>query len=141
MKRSDWTLLALAAGNGRPLSPVQLQKVLFLLGEKGKVGRGYYQFRPYNFGPFSPDIYVDAESLERMGLARIDRAEPGRPWAVYAATPEGISAAEKLDGLDRSTRQYVKALVEWAKGLSFQQLVSAVYREFPDQRVNSIFVE
>lgn len=132
--------MALAAAEGRPLSPVQLQKVLFLLGEKGKIGRDYYTFRPYNFGPFSAEIYQDAESLESEGLVRIDRKEPGRPWALYAATADGIAAADRIK-VDARTRDYVQRLVDWARSLSFQELVSAVYREFPKQRVNSIFVE
>lgn len=140
MKRSDWTLLALAAAKGRPLSPVQLQKVLFLLGKKGKVKGEFYAFSPYNFGPFSADIYKDAEALAAQGLAQIDRNEPGRPWALYSATPEGLEQAATVK-VDDGTRAYVQALVDWAKRLSFQQLVSAVYREFPEQRANSIFVD
>jgi hypothetical protein len=31
VRREDWTLLAIAAGGGQSLSPVQLQKSLFLL--------------------------------------------------------------------------------------------------------------
>lgn len=141
MTRRDWTLLALAAAGGRPLTPAQLQKVLFLLGKKAKVGRDFYNFRPYHFGPFSAEVYADADSLEGEGLARIDRKEPGRPWALYAATTEGLDAAEAVKGVDGGTRAYIKRLVEWARSLSFQQLVSAVYREFPEQRINSIFVE
>jgi hypothetical protein len=33
LTRSDWTLLAIDAGGASGLSPVQIQKVLFLLGE------------------------------------------------------------------------------------------------------------
>lgn len=140
MTRRDWTLLALAAARGRPLTPAQLQKALFLLGKKGKVGGAFYNFRPYNFGPFSAEIYQDAESLEAEGLVRIDRKEPGRPWALYAATADGISAADRIK-VDGKTREYLVRLVDWARSLSFQQLVSAVYREFPEQRANSVFVE
>jgi len=122
------------------LTPAQLQKALFLLGKKGKVGGSFYNFRPYNFGPFSAEIYQDAELLEAEGLVRIDRKEPGRPWALYAATADGIAAADSIK-VDGKTRDYLQRLVEWARSLSFQQLVSAVYREFPEQRVNSVFVE
>jgi len=36
LRRRDWTLLAVAAAGGAPLTPVQLQKTLSLLGERQK---------------------------------------------------------------------------------------------------------
>ena len=38
LRRRDWTLLAVAAAGGASLTPVQLQKILFLLGERQKFG-------------------------------------------------------------------------------------------------------
>ncbi len=38
LRRRDWTLLAVAAAGGAPLTPVQSQKILFLLGERQKFG-------------------------------------------------------------------------------------------------------
>jgi hypothetical protein len=37
-RRRDWTLLAVAAPGRAPLTPAQLQKILFLLGERQKLG-------------------------------------------------------------------------------------------------------
>lgn len=37
-RRRDWTLLAVAGSGGAPLNPVQLQKILLLLGERQKFG-------------------------------------------------------------------------------------------------------
>src|SRR5439155_6656754 len=52
--RSAWVLLALLAAEGHSLTPVQLQKCLFLLGSRRPkdVGRDFYHFRPYDYGPF-----------------------------------------------------------------------------------------
>ena len=50
LDRKDWALLAIAnAGHGVSLSPVQLQKSLFLLGRElgSKVGANFYDFQPY----------------------------------------------------------------------------------------------
>lgn len=142
--RSDWTLLAIAAAEGRPLTPVQLQKVLFILGKKkaGRVGAGFYTFRPYNYGPFSPDIYHDADILDSMGLVDVDHGSPARSWSTYKATDKGIAKAQQLRAnAPADAVKYLDALVSWARNLNFQQLVSAVYERYPEQRVNSIFVD
>ena len=144
MERRDWALLTLAAAEGAELTPVQLQKVLFLLGERqrDKVGRGFYAFRPYNFGPFSADVYSDAGQLEREGLAVIDRGAPGRNWSLYAATPAGVARAREVaQQAPEGLPDYVGRLVQWARSLTFQELVSAVYAAYPAQRANSIFID
>jgi uncharacterized phage-associated protein len=143
VRRSDWALLAIAAARGELLTPVQLQKVLFLLGAQKPqdVGQPFYAFRPYNYGPFSSDVYLDADALEQEGLVRIDRSGPGRSWSVYRATPEGLDQATRLAAqLPADLSSYLDRLVQWARLLTFQQLVSAVYSAFPEQRANSIFV-
>ena len=63
--RSDWTLLAICAGGFRGLSPVQLQKTLFLLGKQlpEAVTADFYDFQAYHYGPFDRTVYVDAERL------------------------------------------------------------------------------
>jgi hypothetical protein len=137
-------LLTLAAAEGAELTPVQLQKVLFLLGERqrDKVGTGFYGFHPYNFGPFSADVYFDAEQLEREGLAMIDRGSPGRSWSLYAATPAGLARAREVaQQAPADLPDYIGRLVQWARSLTFRELVSAVYAAYPGQRANSIFVD
>jgi uncharacterized phage-associated protein len=143
VRRSDWTLLAIAEAGGEALTPVQLQKVLFLLGAQKPqdVRQPFFEFRPYNYGPFSADVYRDADALEQKGLVRIDRSEPGRSWSVFAASPEGLIRATDLKaGLPSDLATYVERLVAWSRSLTFQQLVSAVYSAYPEQRANSIFV-
>ena len=137
IEKRDWTLLAIAAAQGEPLDPVQLQKSLFLLGEKrrGKVGAGFYKFRPYHYGPFCADIYSDADSLADAGLVEVSSG------AVrgYSATAEGLEGAEGVADTAPEAGEYLTNVVRWARSLSFQELVRAVYAEFPEQRANSVF--
>jgi hypothetical protein len=143
VQRSDWALLAIAAAEGRPLTPVQLQKVLFILGREKhrRVGPGYYAFHPYNYGPFSSEIYADAEALDGMGLVDVEHGDPARSWSTYTATADGLARAQELrKKAPADAVRYLEALVAWARKLTFQQLVSSVYERYPDQRVNSIFV-
>ena len=64
MTRHDWLLLVLAAAEGDTLSPLQLQKSLFLVGHglAGLVSTDFYDFQPHAYGPFAAAVYHDAES-------------------------------------------------------------------------------
>jgi uncharacterized protein len=138
--RADWNLLVLAAAEGNRLTPVQLQKCLFLLGRElpHAVGTDYYDFRPYNYGAFDAAAYFDAERMESQGLTRIVPTPGG--WKDFAATPAGLARAAALaQGVPPSVISYLRALVRWARSLSFAQLVRAVYERHPDTKVNSIF--
>jgi len=141
MRRADWTLLALAAAEGQSLSPVQLQKSLFLLSREctADVGDDFYNFEPYNYGPFDSAVYSDAAALEADGLARRVFYQ-GRSWAEYAATEEGLAAAESVRRrAPQRAATYLTAVVAWAQRLSFDQLVRAIYAKYPDTRARSIF--
>lgn len=139
--RRIWILAALFRATGRSLTPVQLQKVLFLLGMKRKkgVGPGYYRFKAYDYGPFTPEIYSDIELLISEQLVRVE-SFGGRSTRTFALTDEGVVAASATaDGLSAIGLAYLDEVVPWAQKLSFADLVSAVYEEFPDMRANSVF--
>jgi uncharacterized protein len=139
MERADWNLLVLAAAQGRSLTPAQFQKALFLLQKRHPqaISSGYL-FRPYNYGPFSADVYRDAERLEEQALVSINRSQGG--WRVYRATPAGLEKANQLLAeADPLAADYVRRVVEWARSLSFQDLIKSVYAEFPEMKAHSIF--
>jgi hypothetical protein len=141
MKRHEWNLLVLSAANGRPLTPVRLQKCLYILGRafpKEVGGKGWYKFQPYNYGAFDADVYTDAEEMEKTGLTQIGQSAGG--WKTFAATDDGLKAAEKLRrGVPSNVAAYIPELVNWATSLSFEQLVAAVYKAYPETRSRSIF--
>ncbi len=135
----DWTLLALAAAGGREVSPVQLQKSMFLLGRQmpEAVGDGFYKFEPYNYGPFDRRVYVDAEHMQAQGLTSLNNQ--GR-FTTYAATPQGMRRALQLREANPRAAAYLDQVVKWALSLSFTQLVRAIYEQYPEMREKSVFV-
>jgi len=142
MNAIDYTLLAIDSATS-PLKPVQLQKSLFLLGAKLPQGilpdESKYIFKPYDYGPFCADIYSDAERLEREGFVEISRPPKSR-YKEYAITRAGHQRAQMLKTAGQEgVIAYLQALVEYTQRLEFNQLVSSVYHEFPDMKVNSIF--
>jgi len=141
--RKEWTLLVIAAAEGEPLQPVQLQKALFLLAENltdaQRQTDGFYDFQPYDFGPFAQAIYADADELGAEGLILI--AQPhARAYREYIATVPGLKQAAMIrDQLAPAVAEYLSRVVTWARRLSFDQLVRAIYKKYPKMQVNSIF--
>jgi hypothetical protein len=142
MKREDWLLLTVSAAGGTGLSPAQLQKCLFLLDTEipGSFETGSrYFFSAYNYGPFSKQIYDDAEFLAASGLLRIDRAA-GRNYAEYSVTPLGMDSASKLrTWANQRSLTYLETVVNWAKQRTFSELIRAIYNKYPAYRQNSVF--
>ena len=139
MNREDWTLLALDGARHRGLSPVQLQKILFILGKEfpSDVGQAYYQFMPYHYGPFDPDVYRDAETLSRRGLATIS---PAANIRFYSISEDGRQCASQIKAVaPPKAQEYLAAVVAWAQSLTFGQLVKSVYAKYPETSVNSVF--
>ena len=140
LERHDWLLLALASA-GREMSPVQVQKCMFLLKMEASecVGSDFYDFAPYNYGPFNVDIYYDLERLASGGLVIID-ASPNRRWRSYSLMPRGYEVGQTLRAeLDSRVATFLDRLVAWVTSQSFSGLLQAIYAKYPNYSVNSIF--
>ncbi|MGI9071930.1 MAG: hypothetical protein ACR2JB_11620 [Bryobacteraceae bacterium] len=143
MTRADWIILALSCAKSRTLSPVQLQKSLFLLGKElpEEVGSDYYRFVAHNYGPFDRAIYSDASVLSAGGFVAILPA-PGRRYSTYSLTPMGVNYSEALTQAAPSRAlAYLVRVVEWVQGRSFADLLRSVYARYPEYRANSVFQE
>ena len=142
LSRDNVALVVLALANGQPFTPVQIQKALFLASDK--VGTAFlqdsrYNFQPYDYGPSDHRVYVDIENLVRRGLAQIDQ-QPGRRWRTYVATERGLIEGRRLaNGLPREQREVLERIVNLVRSLSFNELVSAIYRAYPRMRERSVF--
>ena len=141
MDRKEMLLLTVATAEDGGLTPVQLQKALFLIGESKLDGlpTDYYEFVPYNYGPFDPTIYNEADDLGAIDqVAQIP--VPGRSWAVYHITPSGQAEAQRIRSKsDPNLVAHVRAIVQWITGLSFSELLRAIYSAHPQFRENSVF--
>ena len=142
MERKDWTLLAIASAGGEPIQPVQLQKALFLLGRERAVHvPGFYEFEKHNWGPFSKAIFEDAEKLEAEGLVVIVRL-PWRSMKEYLPTEAGKRMAESfMKEVPGDSGSYLMRAVQWVRSLSFSELLTQIYKRYPEFRTNSLFRE
>ena len=145
MTPKDWTLLVIAEAGEQPVQPVQLQKALFLISRnlrrRDLTTSGFYAFTPYDYGPFCSTIYSDAEELETEGLVFISRPPESR-YRTYRATEAGLQRASGLKSeLSAQATTYLTRVVEFVQKHSFNELVSAIYKAYPDMKANSVFQE
>jgi len=70
VNQREFVLAAFAGVKERPFTPVQAQKLIFLVDRNvGKaVGGSGFKFRPYNYGPFDRDVYVVLQKLRDDGF-------------------------------------------------------------------------
>lgn len=143
MERRNWALLVIDEAGASGLSPLQLQKSLFLIGRNlpTDVGDSYYEFVPYNYGPFDSRVYSDAQYLVNQELVQMAQVA-GRNWSYYIITPLGHEMAQHIRESEVSERaaKYITTLVSWVQSLSFAQLLSAIYKAYPEYKAKSVFV-
>ena len=61
---------------------------------------------------------------------------------MYRLTDKGFRKAENsLGEIPEYIQEYAQAVAEWMRPLSFTQLLSAIYAEYPEMQVNSVFRE
>lgn len=141
LTRQDWLLLALSKSPGGVMSPVQIQKALFLFGQEvgGLIGTGFYSFEPYDYGPFDTAICADLRRLTNEGRVRGEWS-PGRSWKNYTLTGAGRETASTLETeADARLADFLRRIVEWVTGRSFSDLLRGVYAAYPEFAVNSVF--
>ena len=141
-KRQDWLVLALSVAGGE-MSPVQIQKTMFLLKMEApaRVGPDFYDFLPYNYGPFCASIYDDLEHLASEGLVAIHDSPPRR-WRSYLTTPRGLERNQELRAdIDPVIVDFLDRLVAWVTSKSFSDLLRAIYAKYPRYKENSVFAD
>lgn len=141
MENKEFLLLVVAAGDRKPITPVQLQKSLFLIREANLVEAPdqFYEFEPYHYGPFDATVYADADVLEGDGMvARITSGSGS--WTDTVITDDGLAKAKLIESsLSPSSKLYIHNVVEWVQSLSFSTLLRAIYSKYPQYRENSVF--
>lgn len=140
MDRKNLMLAALAAaGENAAFTPVQVQKLFFLIDREAHqmVGGPHFAFSPYDYGPFDRQVYTELEQLEAQGFAATDRS---MRYRLYRLTNAGYAeGANLLLTIPEPARTFIAQAAHWVRSLSFQQLVAAIYKRYPEMKANSIF--
>jgi hypothetical protein len=121
--REDWTLLTIATAK-RSLLPIQLQRSLYLLGQRfPKLTAGtFYTFGATSSGQSSAEVSRDANLLAMTGLVAIDVIDPG--GRAFRVTPQGLERARELETrADPDAMQFLRSTVAWVRTRSVDQLL------------------
>jgi uncharacterized phage-associated protein len=140
LTREDIVLAALAPAGGATFTPVQVQKLLFLIDRNvaGLLGGPFFDFEPYHYGPFDKQVYSTLDQLATSGLVEIVAGSGN--WREYRLTQTGLSKGDNLlSQLDSRSADYIRKASEFVRRLSFSRLVSAIYKAYPEMRANSVF--
>ncbi len=88
MEKRDIILAAMSPAKGESHTPVQVQKLLFLIDRNisDKIEGSIFDFEPYNYGPFDKAIYKELENLASEDLVDIKQY---RTRFVNKLTPTG----------------------------------------------------
>jgi hypothetical protein len=111
----DWLLLAIAAAGEAGLSPIQLQRSLFLLSQKRKthVGPDFYQFESGDAWPFSRALYEDLDAFVAAGDV-VKEYRPESTRSVFRLAESGRTLAEELQPrLKPEASSYLEEAVAW----------------------------
>lgn len=141
MERKDITLLVIESASDEGLSPLQLQKSLFIIGQSQLTGlpSDFYAFRPYNYGPFCEEVYQDTDTLVEEGMV-FNIPVAGQSWSKYVIAPKGQTRSEEIRKENNiGLVTYINEAVQWVKSLNFSELLRAIYAKYPEYSINSVF--
>jgi hypothetical protein len=143
MNKEEIILATLASGNDNNTfySPVKIQKLFFLIDKNlaEKFGGALFNFEPYHYGPFDREVYNEFAKLKIKDKVETT-ISPQENFNKYKLTNKGFEEGKiLLEKLSPDVKDYITNLNSFVLSLSFTELVGAIYKEYPEMKVNSIF--
>jgi hypothetical protein len=112
-------------------------KACFLVSQRGRSEwRGFFDFQPYDYGPFDRGVYAARDVLLGRGLLA---AQLTTRYPAYALTDAGrarLAAVRRLVG--DSDADWLARIGRYVTSKSFSQLLDEVYAAFPEYAVRSV---
>lgn len=139
MNRQELILVAMASAKDAAYSPVQLQKLLFLIEKNvpNIIEGAGFDFYAHHYGPFSTWLCRDLEGLAREN--QVDVIQTGT-FRSHRLTPGGFEQGDKLlKKIAPHIAEYLGRVSSFVLQANFSELVSAIYKAYPEMKVNSVF--
>jgi uncharacterized protein len=134
-------LAVLSTGGFHKYTPVQIQKLFFLIDKLigKKINGPYFDFVPYHYGPFDKRLYVLLDELSTEGDIVINYNQFSTHNEFFL-TEQGLEKGktELMRFMEEEIKD-IRKLNDFVQSLSFSQLVASVYKAFPEMKKNSIF--
>jgi hypothetical protein len=141
MNQREIILAGLAPAKGAAYTPVQVQKLFFLIDRNipEEIEGPLFNFQPYNYGPFDRAVYDNLLELTNEDFVDIDYEYNCR---TYKLTVKGQEEGDKIfRTLPEHVQAYIDTVSKFVRSLSFTQLVRAIYNAYPEMKQNSVFQE
>ena len=124
--RRGWLLLVLSMSGKGGLSPLQLQRSLFLVAQKREeqVGAGFYEFEEGNgSAPTSPTLYEDIDALG--AAAHVEKEwRPDLSASMFRLSDTGWAWSEDLRRkVRKDALSGLEDAVAWVKEQSYLELI------------------
>jgi len=145
ISREQLIPLALLHASGCEIKgKTRLQKLAFLLDkEELKDDFKAYDFKKYDYGPFSKHLLQDTEWLKREGVVDINetRTFSGNARYDYELEEDWIEEVEDLAEEENISEIFAAAeqLVEKHEDKSIRDLVEHIYDHYPEYEQNSVY--
>ena len=133
MLKRQKVLLSLIRESGGSVGRIELFKYAFLLGKGNNIPSdfSFYDFVPYQYGPYSFSMAQELEALEKYGFIS------SGPDYFSLATGMEVEVESAVRQLPLAASRPVQALLQQYRGLTRQGLLREVYNSFPRYTVNS----
>jgi len=135
LTRTDWLLRFIAGAEGYDgwIDRIRIMKGMFLFqAEAPAPPEVNYRFQPYDYGPFTAEIYRDLEALIENGHV-LDL--PG--GKSYRATQQGRDHLSNLQFPPKPLEGLINMRVE-VSDLNFRDLLKRVYSAHPESARRSV---
>ena len=135
--RTDWLLrfiIGVTPHYDGWIDRIRVMKGLFLFQKEGGVlpGELNYTFRPYDYGPFTAEVYRDADMLISLGF--VTDTDEGKS---YRATKRGVEYASEIAFPEQPLERLREIRVE-VSDYSFRELLRRVYEAYPESASRSV---
>lgn len=134
-------LLLEAEGKRAITGRTRMQKLVFLLQQHFEDTPGAYNYIPYDYGPFSRELYFDIDELVERGVIKETETQFGHDNVVYEYEL-GPRAETYLDRWSEGAKDELrKAASEIKSGYNqwnLRKLLEFVYEEYPEYASRSV---
>jgi hypothetical protein len=133
--KEEFVLRVLSLLHSFSFSPIQVQKLFFLLEKRIGKEAQYFKFTPYHYGPYD-------EELTTL-LAKLERQERITSSIIDGIKHYSINQQLDIGGfLDEKKKNFIlNDLVPFIKSKSFFDLCYSIYKEFPEMAKRSVLIK
>jgi uncharacterized protein YwgA len=132
MNKNEFVFKTLSLLKDKNFSPVQIQKLFFLLEKRLDVK--YFDFKPCNYGPYSFELQNFLDAMSSFGGIELQNINGINHYKISQDNLQNMD-----DFFDEKKRNFIIQLGDFIKSLSFKELCMSIYKEFPEMAENSVF--